>query len=125
MDLSTIKTTARDIELTHPKSGAGLGWVFHVLAPDADEVKSVERDWTDKRLQPKRRNKGITTDELDAVKDKKLLTAVTGWTWVSEEANFQGEQIEFSPKALRNVLKIAPWIRDQLVEELEDVTSFF
>jgi len=125
MDLNTIKTTDRDVNLAHPKTGEELGLVFHLRAPDTDEVASVSRAWQNKRLQPKNRNKAITSEELEAVTDNRIKAAVKGWTWEDEDLTLGGEQPEYSPQALRAMLKEYPWIRDFLAAECEDVSSFF
>jgi hypothetical protein len=125
MDLSTIKTIDRDVNLQHPKTGEELGLVFHIKAPDSDEVKDVSRAWQNKRLQPKNRNKAITSEELEAVTNNRIKAAVTGWTWENDELTLDGEQPEFSRKALHAMLKDHPFIREFLSDECEDVTSFY
>lgn len=125
MDLNTIKTIDRDVNLCHPKTGEELGLVFHLRAPDSDEVKNVSRAWQNKRLMPKNRNKAITSEELEAVTDKRILAAVTGWTWEDEELTLNGEQPEYSAQALRNMMKDHTWIREFLSDECDDLTSFF
>lgn len=125
MDLNTIKTIDRDVNLCHPKTGEELGLVFHLRAPDSDEVKTVDRDWQNKRLQPKFRKKAITSEELEGVTNKRIKAAVKGWTWEDEELTLNGEQPEYSPAALRKMITEHTWIREFLAEECEDVTSFF
>ena len=125
MDLNTIKTTDRDVNLAHPKTGEELGLVFHLRAPDTDEVANVNRAWQNKRLQPKNRNKAITSEELEAVTDNRIKAAVKGWTWEDDELTLNGEQPEYSPQALKSMLKEHLWIREFLANECEDVSSFF
>ena len=125
MDLNTIKTIGRDVNLTHPKTGEELGLVFHLLAPDHDDVKDVNRAWQNKRLQPKNRNKAITSEELETVTNNRIKAAVKGWTWEDKDLTLDGEQPEFSKAALNKMLKDHTWIREFLSEECDDVTSFF
>ena len=125
MDLNTIQTIDRDVNLTHPKTGEELGLVFHLRAPDSDEVKDVNRAWQNKRLQPKNRNKAITSEELENVTNNRIKAAVKGWTWEDKELTLDGEQPEYSKQALNTMLKDHTWIREFLSEECEDVTSFF
>jgi len=125
MDLNTIKTNDRDVNLEHPKTGEELGLIFHMRAPDSDEVQNVDRDWQNKRLQPKFRKKAITSEELEAVADKRIMASVTGWTWEDPDLMLDGEQPEYSPQNLRNMLKKYGWIRDFLASEVEDINSFF
>jgi len=125
MDLSTIKTIDREVALTHPKTGEELGLVFHLRAPDSDEVKTVDRNWQNKRLEPKNRKKRITAEELENVTNNRIKAAVKGWTWTDKDTTLNGEQPKFSPKALKEMITEFPWIREFLAEECEDVTSFF
>jgi hypothetical protein len=125
MDLNTIKTIDRDVNLTHPKTGAELGLVFHLRAPDSDDVKTVDRNWQNKRLQPKNRKKAITSEELERVTDNRIKAAVKGWTWTDKELVLDGEQPKYSPKTLRAMMTNHTWIREFLAEECEDITSFF
>ena len=125
MDLNTIKTIDREVNLLHPKTGEELGLVFHLKAPDSDEVKTVDRNWQNKRLLPKNRKKAITSEELERVTDARIKAAVQGWTWEDEELFIDGEQPEFSPAALSKMMKEHPWIREFLSDECEDITAFF
>ena len=125
MDLNTIKTIDRDVNLAHPKTGEELGLVFHLRAPDSDEVKDVDRAWQNKRLLPKNRKKAITSEELERVTDNRIKAAVKGWTWEDKELTINGEQPKYSSKALRAMMTEHSWIREFLAEECEDVTSFF
>lgn len=125
MDLNTIKTIDRHVNLAHPKTGEDLGLVFHLRAPDSDEVTGINRAWQNKRLQPKNRNKAITSEELEAVTDRRIRAAVKGWTWEDKDLTLNGEQPEFSAQALRTMMKDHTWIREFLSAECEDITSFF
>jgi hypothetical protein len=125
MDLNTIKTIDRDVHLAHPKTGEELSLVFHLRAPDSDEVSKVDRDWQNKRLMPKNRKKAITSLELEGVTNNRIKAAVKGWTWKDKELTLNGEQPKFSPKALKDMITEHKWIRDFLAEECEDVTAFF
>lgn len=125
MDLNEIKTVDRKVNLAHPKTGDDLGLIFHIHAPDSDDVKDVSRKWQNKRLMPKNRNKAITSEELEAVTDRRIRAAVFGWTWEDKELLLNGEQPEYSPQALRDMMKNQPWIREFLSDECEDLTSFF
>jgi hypothetical protein len=125
MDLNTIKTIDRDVNLTHPKTGEELGLVFHLRAPDSDEVKDINRTWQNKRLQPKNRNKAITSEELENVTNNRIKAAVKGWTWTDKDLKLNKEQPKYSKQELHKMLKDFPWIREFLSDECEDVTAFF
>ena len=125
MDLNTIKTIDRDVNLTHPSTGEELGLVFHLRAPDSDEVKDVNRAWQNKRLQPKNRNKSITADELENMTNNRIKAAVKGWTWEDEDLTLNGDQPAYSKQALNTMLKDHPFIREFLSDECEDLSSFY
>lgn len=126
-DLSTIKAEDRSVNLLHPKTGDELGLVFHLRSPYDDEVQRVKREWQNHRLAPKRRNKAITVEELEAFQDKLIIAAVKGWTWEDEELSLNSERPESSPHVLKSWLKdnSLKWIREFLVDETEDLASFF
>jgi len=124
-DLSTIKSSNRSVNLQDPRTGEDLGLVFHLRAPDAEEVQAVSREWQDRKLHPKHRNKPIKSIELEALQDKRILASVTGWDWEDAELSFGGEQPKFSDATLRKWIKEHKWIRDFLTQETEDVLAFF
>lgn len=125
MDLSTIKTEDREVTLLHPKTGEELGLVFQLRSPDSEEVEGVNRAWQNKRLHPKNRNKAITAEELEVLKDNRIKAAVKGWKWTDDDTKLNGEQPEFSPQNLKSMIKDYSWIRDFLADECEDQASFF
>lgn len=126
-DLSTIKAEDRSVNLLHPKTGDELGLVFHLRSPYDDEVQRVQREWQNHRLHPKRRNKAITMEEMEAFQDKRIIAAVKGWEWQDEDLSLAGERPDYSPQVLKAWLKddTLKWIREFLVDETEDLASFF
>lgn len=126
-DLSTIKAEDRSVHLLHPKTGDELGLVFHLRSPYDDEVQKVQREWQNHRLHPKRRNKAITMEEMEAFQDKRIVAAVKDWTWEDEDITLAGERPDYSPQVLKTWLKDEglKWIREFLVDETEDLASFF
>lgn len=126
-DIANIKAEDRDVNLLHPKTGDELGLVFHLRSPYDDEVQKVQREWQNMRLHPKRRNKAITAEELDALQEKRIIAAVKGWTWADPELSLRGERPEYSAQVLKSWLRddSLKWIRDFLVDETEDLASFF
>jgi hypothetical protein len=126
-DLSTIRAEDRSAHLLHPKTGDELGLVFELRSPYDDEVQKVQREWQNHRLHPKRRNKSITMEEMESFQDKRIVAAVKGWAWEDAELTINGDQPEYSPQVLKGWLKDEKmkWLREFLVEETEDLASFF
>lgn len=127
MELTSIKTEDREVQLTDPKSGAELGLRLHLKSPDHPDVVAAERKWINNRLRKKNRNKELTAEELEAKQNRELLISVAGWEWTDSETVYKGEQPEFSPAILKEMLEggMPRWFRDFLVEESEDVLAFF
>jgi hypothetical protein len=90
-------------------------------------VQKVQREWQNHRLHPKRRNKSITMEEMESFQDKRIVAAVKGWSWADAELTINGEQPEYSAQVLKAWLKDEKlkWLREFLVEETEDLASFF
>lgn len=132
MDLSTLKPVDSEIELTHPVTGAGVGFFFQMRSPFSDEVKAAENKWLNTRLR--KRKKNLTAESLDAQTEAKLDAAMTGWRYeilladASEDDDpftIDGEQPEYSPLSLRKLIRKHAWVLQFLTEELEDYGNFF
>lgn len=122
MDLTAIKAIDREVELRHPATDEGLGMFFSLRSPHSDEVRKAERAWLNKRLAKRKQN--LTAESLEAAAEAKIESAVSGWRFESE-VTIDGEQPEFSPTALRTLIRDHVWIRQFLDEELGDFGSFF
>ena len=122
MDLNAIKAIDREVELRHPATDEGLGMFFSLRSPHSDEVRKAERSWLNKRLAKRKQN--LTAESLEAAAEAKIESAVSGWRFESE-VTIDGEQPEFSPSALRALIRDHVWIRQFLDEELGDFGSFF
>lgn len=122
MDLSNIKATDREVELRHPATDEGLGMYFQLRSPHSDEVRKAERAWLNKRLAKKKQN--LTAESLEAAAEAKIEAAVSGWRFEGD-VEIGGEQPQFSPQALRSLIRDHVWIRQFLDEELGDMAGFF
>lgn len=124
MELTSIQSVDRKVALRNPQNGEDLGLLFHLLSPEDDVVKRVEREWQNKHLAKGLKSKA-RVEEFEALQSKRILAQVVGWEFTDPELQFNGEQPEFSESALRKMMKDAPWVRSFLVEETEDVVAFF
>lgn len=122
MDLTEIKAIDREVELRHPATDEGLGMFFSLRSPHSEEVRKAERAWLNKRLAKRKQN--LTAESLEAAAEAKIESAVSGWRFESE-VTIDGDQPEFSPAALRSLIRDHVWIRQFLDEELGDFGSFF
>lgn len=124
-DLSNIQSSDREVSLVNPVNGEELGLVFEIRSPESDEVQKVQREWQDRKLHPKRRNKPITSGELDALQDARIVASIKSWRWEDPDLVFNGEQTEFSEVVLKKWLRDHKWIRAFLIQETEDADAFF
>lgn len=121
MDISTIKYADREVELRHPGTEEGLGLFFQLRSPHDEAVKKVERASINERLARKKQN--LTMESLEATKEKVILAAVSGWRWEGDNT-IGGEQPDYSPQALRDMIRTHVWIREFLDSELGDHQAF-
>lgn len=127
IELTDIRPTDREVELLHPGNKQPLGLIFQLRSPYSPEVKKVEREWLDFRLQ---RKAGEQPDSkaIDDLRTKQILAGVSGWRFKSPDSlKLWGEQPEFSESKLKKLIRSEglEWIRDFLDKETGNRASFF
>lgn len=139
VDLATIVTDDRTIEITHPGDGSRIGVRVTIVSIDDDRMTKVKRRITDRRLALEVRGKHWKSEEIEENKNDLLFTAMTGWEWYnptggtddsefdeSAHASFNGdENPEFNRKTVNEVFTKLPWFADQVNEAVGDTKSFF
>lgn len=127
MELTDIKPIDREVELLHPRTKDGLGLFFQLRSPYSPEVKKIEREWLDLRLQ---RNKGedIGMDAVNDLRERQILAGVCDWRFDGPEAlKINGEQPAFTVTRLKKLIRTEglEWIREFLDKETGDRAAFF
>lgn len=121
MDISTITAAERTVQIKHPATGEPIGLVI-TLRPSSDPaVLAASRKFLNERLQ---RGSKITAEKLEVQKVAVITAAVSGWKWEGD-AQYKGQQPEFTEATLRTILKDLPWVKAQIDEELGDDAAFF
>lgn len=112
------------VELKNPRTGEGLGIVFHVVSSDSQRVTKSLRDAQVSYLRD-RATKGDNAEfpDMDTIG---LAAAVIDWTW--------GEHVfdhisDGTPATEENVLHVmrhkgAVWIRNQIKLASENIENF-
>ena len=121
-DIFNIQPINREVEIRHPNTEKGLGWIFTLRSPYSDEVKKADREWMNARLA-KRKNQ-LTAEALESAAEAKILAAVSDWKFEGE-AKYKGEHPAYSKGLLREVIRDNPWIKEQLDEAMGDAGGFF
>lgn len=110
-------------ELTHPKTGDGLGVFFELRSASSPEVKAVMRKHLDHFQAQYRKQKTVSVETLERQAIEKLVAAVAGWDWGGQELH-AGEGVpEYSPENVRKALEV-DWIFAQIDQQVNDLENF-
>lgn len=124
MDLSSLKTTERFIEIVHPKTGENLGVRVSIVALNDVRLKSIKRKIQDEKLRLEARGKNFKSEDIEENMCSILFNAMTGWEWAGD-ANFKGNKPDFTRENVVAVFKELPWFQSQIDEAVSDEKSFF
>lgn len=120
-DIASIVAAPRTIDIKHPATGANVGLKITLLPTSSDQVQAAQRKLINDRLQ---RDVKTSAERLEENRLSMIEAAVGGWEWEGD-LTFEGEKPEFSPAFLRKVLKLLPWVREQIDMELGNDAAFF
>lgn len=121
-DLASVEASDRVFSVRHPATNEPLGLSIRLRPQSSPEVKAVSRRLLDEGL--KSRGKGITAVKVESNTLDKLVAATAELIW-SGTTNWRGEKLETTSANVRRLYKEAPWIREQVEEELGDEAAFF
>lgn len=138
MDISTVKTAVRSVEIKHPGTGDVLGIRLHIVHIDDERMAATKRKITDRRNHLEARNKTFTAEEIE--ENVRLLTfaGITGWEWYNPTGkegdegfdpgampDFHGDIPEFNRKNVNAMLIELSWFQTQAAEPMGDLKGFF
>jgi hypothetical protein len=125
-DFSKAAEQGYTFELKLP-TGAPSGATLTVLGDMSPTVKNYSRrkfaEFQQKQAIAKRKNKDpddISLDEAEELAVESALVRLVAWAGIKEN----GVDVVFSKDKAAEVLKDHPWIREAIVQEASDVTSF-
>jgi hypothetical protein len=108
-------------------TGADSGATLTVIGDNSPEVKTYSRrkfqEYQQKIAIAKRKGRDpeeMTLEEAEEAAVDSALVRLIGWDGITENA----KKVEFSKEKAREVLTQHSWIREQVMQEAGDVTSF-
>ncbi len=126
MDISSIKTTERVIEIVHPSpNGEELGIRVSIMSLSDPRMKKIKRKIQDEKLRLEARNKNFKSEDLEENINNIVFGAMTGWEWYGKDAVFHGKKPEFNRASVLQVFEELPWFMNQIDEALGDEKAFF
>jgi tRNA A37 methylthiotransferase MiaB len=129
MDLSNLipKSDTIVVELKHPVTQEvltkddGKPQTITTYAPHSAQYKAVIHAQTNKRLQKAAKGKKMTftSEEIEDSATNMLVDTTKDW-----DIQLEGKTPKFTPEAVRDVYDKLPWVKIQVLEAQEDLTSF-
>ena len=129
MDLTNFipKSDVTTFEIKHPLTGEvlkkddGKEMTITVYLPHCKEYREVIHEQTNKRIQrSQQKGKGLyTSQEIEEATLDLLVKTTQGW-----DIQLDGKEPKFTQEACRDVYDKLPWVRAQVLQAQEDMTSF-
>lgn len=125
MDYSAAAEVGYEFELKLP-TGAGSGAYLTVIGSQSPTVKQYAKrkfqEYQQRMQIAKRKGKeeDISLDEAEELAIEAALVRLVGWRGIEEE----GKEVKFSKDKAREILTQHSWIREQIMEESEDILNF-
>ena len=127
LNVSEVSESGIDIELVHPATGEGLDAWVRVRGKDSRTVQNharkVVNDMQKREKIAKGKNKDadLSIEELEMLAVERAVVRIISWRGIEED----GQPVPFTVENATRVLKDNPWIREQVLENSDDLTGFF
>jgi hypothetical protein len=127
LNVSEVSESGIDIELVHPATGEGLDAWVRVRGKDSRTVQNharkVVNDMQKREKIAKGKNKDadMSIEELEMLAVERAVIRIISWRDIEED----GQPVPFTVENATRVLKDNPWIREQVLENSDDLTGFF
>jgi predicted TIM-barrel fold metal-dependent hydrolase len=127
LNVSEVSESGIDIELVHPATGEGLDAWVRVRGKDSRTVQNharkVVNDMQKREKIAKGKNKDadMSIEELEMLAVERAVIRIISWRGIEED----GQPVPFTVENATRVLKDNPWIREQVLENSDDLTGFF
>ena len=125
VDISTIATAPRIVEILHPVTEQPVGVLVTLLPQDDPRVRAERNRIQDVMLVLRQKGKQITQAQIERNTINLLKASIESWDWSQSTIAFNGGRPEFTPQNVEAVLTQVTWFRDQIDEELGDEKAFF
>ena len=121
-DLSNVTANTTDLEIRHPSTGEPIGLTITLRPPNHPEVKKLNRENMNEALRD--RGKSLNAAKVEARSLDRAAVSTEGWKF-DEGVTINGEQPECSTQAARKLYKDHEWIRDQVINAIDDEARFY
>ena len=127
LNVSEVSESGIDIELVHPATGEGLDAWVRVRGKDSRTVQNHARKVVndmqkrEKIARGKNKDADMSIEELEMLAVERAVIRIISWRGIEED----GQPVPFTVENATRVLKDNPWIREQVLENSDDLTGFF
>jgi hypothetical protein len=127
LNVSEVSESGIDIELVHPATGEGLDAWVRVRGKDSRTVQNHARKVVndmqkrEKIARGKNKDADMSIEELEMLAVERAVVRIISWRGIEED----GQPVPFTVENATRVLKDNPWIREQVLENSDDLTGFF
>ena len=127
LNVSEVSESGIEIELVHPATGEGLDAWVRVRGKDSRTVQNharkVVNDMQKREKIAKGKNKDadMSIEELEMLAVERAVVRIISWRGIEED----GQPVPFTVENATRILKDNPWIREQVLENSDDLTGFF
>ena len=127
LNVSEVSESGIEIELVHPATGEGLDAWVRVRGKDSRTVQNharkVVNDMQKREKIAKGKNKDadLSIEELEMLAVERAVVRIISWRGIEED----GQSVPFTVENATRILKDNPWIREQVLENSDDLTGFF
>jgi len=127
MDLTSIKTNVREVEFT--PNGVKTGFYLTLRYESAPEVQEAMKRYRAKVREATMKNKKQQVAAItDRFEDDLRAAHVAGWRWTEGKATFNGEQPDYTPKKLAEMLndesELAFFLKQFIDQEVGSADDF-
>ena len=127
LNVSEVSESGIDIELVHPATGEGLDAWVRVRGNDSRTVQNHARKVVndmqkrEKIARGKNKDTDLSIEELEMLAVERAVVRIISWRGIEED----GQSVPFTVENATRILKDNPWIREQVLENSDDLTGFF
>jgi len=127
LNVSEVSESGIDIELVHPATGEGLDAWVRVRGKDSRTVQNHARkvmndmQKREKIARGKNKDTDLSIEELEMLAVERAVVRIISWRGIEED----GQSVPFTVENATRILKDNPWIREQVLENSDDLTGFF
>ena len=119
LDMTEAANAGAAVTLKHPVTGDALPVTITLLGSDSDRWRAEVRRQLDDRMNRRLLTPGAERLEAEAV--ERLAAVTVRWTGL----HYHGEALACTRQNAARVYREQPWIREQLLEFVEERRNFF